>query len=71
MRTLRTDVRPWSEAATVGDLLLKAASAAPETDAVVFPDERLTYAQLERRARELAARADRPRGRTRTTASAC
>ncbi len=42
MRTLRTDVRPWSEAATVGDLLLKAASAAPETDAVVFPDERLT-----------------------------
>src|SRR4051812_12357861 len=55
MRTLRTDVRPWSEAVTVGDLLAKAAAATPDADAVVFPDERLTYAQLERRARELAA----------------
>ncbi|WP_053227276.1 class I adenylate-forming enzyme family protein [Solirubrobacter soli] len=54
MRTLRTDVRPWSEAVTVGDLLLKAAAATPEADAVVFPQERLTYAQLEQRARELA-----------------
>jgi acyl-CoA synthetase (AMP-forming)/AMP-acid ligase II len=54
MRTLRTDVRPWSEAVTVGDLLGKAAAATPDADAVVFPDERLTYAQLEARARALA-----------------
>jgi fatty-acyl-CoA synthase len=54
MRTLRTDVRPWSEAATVGDLLLKASAAAPHTDAVVFPDERITYEALEARARALA-----------------
>jgi len=51
---MRTDVRPYSEAVTLGDLLLKAAEAAPDADAVVFPDERLTYAELERRARRIA-----------------
>ena len=64
MRTLRTDVRPWSEAATLGDLLLQAAASTPEADAVVFPDERLSYAELEARARALARRPDRPRRAT-------
>jgi acyl-CoA synthetase (AMP-forming)/AMP-acid ligase II len=54
MRTLRTDVRPWSEATTLGDLLLKASAAAPEADAVVFPEERWSYGELEARARALA-----------------
>src|SRR4051794_18496471 len=55
MRHLRTDVRPWNEASTLGDLLLKAAAGAPDGDAVVLPDERLTYRDLERRSLELAA----------------
>src|SRR3954451_11086047 len=55
MRTLRTDVRPWSEAATLGDLLLKAAARTPDADAIVFPSERLTFAELDARARALAS----------------
>jgi fatty-acyl-CoA synthase len=51
---VRSDVRTWSEATTLGDLLLKASAAAPDADAVVFPDERLSWAELEARARRLA-----------------
>jgi acyl-CoA synthetase (AMP-forming)/AMP-acid ligase II len=51
---MRTDVRPWSEAVTLGDLLLKAAARAPAADAIVFPEERLSYGELEARARALA-----------------
>jgi acyl-CoA synthetase (AMP-forming)/AMP-acid ligase II len=54
MRVARTDVRRWSEATTLGDLLLKTAAAAPDADAVVFPAERLTYRELVERARTLA-----------------
>ena len=54
MRTLRTDVRPWSEAPTLGDLLLKASTSTPDATAVVFPAERLSFAELEARARALA-----------------
>jgi acyl-CoA synthetase (AMP-forming)/AMP-acid ligase II len=53
-RPLRSDVRPWSEAITLGDLLLRASTSAPDADAVVFPEERLSYAELEHRARTLA-----------------
>ena len=41
----------WAEAATIGDLLLRTAAAAPERDALVFPDQRVTYAELAARAR--------------------
>src|SRR5579884_2064163 len=44
----------WAEAITLGDLLLRAAARRPEADAVVFPDERLSYGQLASRASELA-----------------
>jgi fatty-acyl-CoA synthase len=43
-----------SDSITLGDLLLRAAATWPERDAVVFPDERLTYAALADRAEELA-----------------
>jgi acyl-CoA synthetase (AMP-forming)/AMP-acid ligase II len=42
------------EATTLGDLLLRAAKRWPGTDALVFPGERLTYAQLAGRAQERA-----------------
>jgi fatty-acyl-CoA synthase len=51
MRPQRTDVHPWCEATTLGDLLLK---AAPEADAVVFPEERWTFGELAERARTFA-----------------
>jgi len=44
----------WSEAITIGDLLLRQADRTPDADALVFPDERLTYAQLATRARHVA-----------------
>jgi fatty-acyl-CoA synthase len=44
----------WAEAVTLGDLLLRTAARHPGRDAVVFPSERLSYAELARRARELA-----------------
>lgn len=37
---------PWIEATTIGDLLLRAAERSPHTDAVVFPEQRATYAEL-------------------------
>jgi acyl-CoA synthetase (AMP-forming)/AMP-acid ligase II len=39
---------------TIGDLLLTGADRYPDTDALVFPDSRLTYGELARRALELA-----------------
>ncbi len=42
------------EVTTLGDLLLRAAKQWPDHEALVFPSERLTYAQLAERAREQA-----------------
>jgi fatty-acyl-CoA synthase len=44
----------WAEAATIGDLLLRTAASAPERDALIFPDERLSYAELAGSARRVA-----------------
>ena len=41
-------------ATTLGDLLLRAANEYPETDAIVFPDVRQTYAELVERAYQRA-----------------
>ena len=38
------------EATTLGDLLLRAADRWPDNDAIIFPDSRVTYAELEDRA---------------------
>lgn len=45
---------PLIEVTTLGDLLLRAAHKWPDAEALVFPDERLTYAQLAERAKEKA-----------------
>jgi acyl-CoA synthetase (AMP-forming)/AMP-acid ligase II len=42
------------EVTTLGDLLLRAAERWPDREALVFPDERLTYAQLADRAHDRA-----------------
>ncbi len=42
------------EVTTLGDLLLRAANKWPDDEALVFPGERLTYAQLAERAKEKA-----------------
>jgi acyl-CoA synthetase (AMP-forming)/AMP-acid ligase II len=42
------------EVTTLGDLLLRAAERWPDKEALVFPDERLTYAQLADRAHDRA-----------------
>ena len=42
------------EVTTLGDLLLRAANKWPDREALVFPGERLTYAQLAERAKEKA-----------------
>jgi fatty-acyl-CoA synthase len=44
----------WIEATTLGDLLDRRAERTPELDAVVFPDERATYAELAARSDEVA-----------------
>jgi fatty-acyl-CoA synthase len=36
----------WIEVTTVGDLLLRAAERWPDDDAVVFPERRVSYAEL-------------------------
>ena len=36
----------WIEATTIGDLLLRAAERSPDIEAVVFPEQRATYAGL-------------------------
>ncbi|NYE35821.1 fatty-acyl-CoA synthase [Nocardioides cavernae] len=53
--------RTWGEAIPFGDLPVRGAALWPETEAVVFPHERLTYAELADDA-ELAARALRGMG---------
>ena len=42
------------EITTLGDLLLRAANRWPNEEALVFPDQRLSYAQLAQRAKETA-----------------
>jgi acyl-CoA synthetase (AMP-forming)/AMP-acid ligase II len=42
------------ETTTLGDLLLRAANKWPNEEALVFPDQRLSYAQLAQRAKEKA-----------------
>jgi acyl-CoA synthetase (AMP-forming)/AMP-acid ligase II len=42
------------EVTTLGDLLLRAANKWPDDEALIFPSERLTYAQLAERAKETA-----------------
>ena len=41
-------------ATTLGDLLLRAANDYPDTDAIIFPDSRQTYAELVERAYQRA-----------------
>ena len=36
----------WVEASTIGDLLVRAAGRWPDKEAVVFPEERRTYAEM-------------------------
>jgi acyl-CoA synthetase (AMP-forming)/AMP-acid ligase II len=44
----------WVEICTYGDLLVRGAERHPDRDAIVFPDVRLTYAELDRRAVDVA-----------------
>jgi acyl-CoA synthetase (AMP-forming)/AMP-acid ligase II len=64
-RGCRPTARPAVIARTLGDLLLAGAERWPGTDAIVFPGERLTYAELAERAwdvaRALAALGVQPR----------
>lgn len=48
------DLGEWAEAVTIGDLLLRRAALQPDDDALVLPDERLTYGELAARARHVA-----------------
>ena len=41
----------WAEVATIGDLLVRAASRWPDRDALVFPDSRNTFSEIYARAR--------------------
>ncbi len=43
------------EVTTLGDLLLRAAERWPDEEALVFPNERLSYAQLANRAHDLGS----------------
>ena len=50
---------PWApegytEAISIGDLLLRTAERHPDLDALVFPDRRVSYAELAGRARQIA-----------------
>jgi fatty-acyl-CoA synthase len=46
--------RGWADAVTLGDLLLRTADWRSAADAVVFPEERLSYRELAERARTFA-----------------
>jgi fatty-acyl-CoA synthase len=46
--------RGWADAVTLGDLLLRTANWRSAADAVVFPEERLSYRELAERARRFA-----------------
>ena len=56
--------RQWVEVTTLGDLIVRAAARHPESDAVVFPDERHSFGSLleaaERAARSLLGLGVRP-----------
>ncbi|RBM14833.1 AMP-dependent synthetase [Prauserella sp. PE36] len=56
-----TGHRGWAEAVPIGDVVIRAAALWPDAEALVFPGERLTFAQLADEA-ELAARALRAMG---------
>ena len=50
---------PWApegytEAISIGDLLLRTAERHPDLDALVFPDRRVSYAELAASARQIA-----------------
>jgi acyl-CoA synthetase (AMP-forming)/AMP-acid ligase II len=47
-------VGDWCEISPMGDLVVKGARLVPERDAIVFPDERLTYAEILERATGVA-----------------
>ncbi len=51
---MRWDLDEWAEAVTIGDLLLRQAARTPDADALVFPADRMTYAELARQARRIA-----------------
>jgi acyl-CoA synthetase (AMP-forming)/AMP-acid ligase II len=51
---MSTDSRGWAEAMTMGDLMLRATDRFPERDAIIYPDERLTWTELTGRASQLA-----------------
>jgi fatty-acyl-CoA synthase/long-chain acyl-CoA synthetase len=44
----------WCEISPLGDLLVKGARLVPDRDAIVFPEHRLTYSELLRRATRVA-----------------
>ncbi|MHA7875236.1 class I adenylate-forming enzyme family protein [Roseivivax sp.] len=48
--TTMLDFKAYTAITTVGDLLLRVASVFPEKDAIVFPDRRLSFRELEARA---------------------
>lgn len=58
------DFKAFTAVTTIGDLLLRTAAVYPEKDAIVFPDRRLTFTELQentlRRARGLYALGVRP-----------
>ena len=49
----------YTEITTVGDVLVRAASLWPERDALVFPDQRLSYVELYDRAMPEVIRIER------------
>lgn len=67
MRVASTGSRRWQETVRFADLLLRAAERDPDHEAVVFPDARLSYRDLEQRAfavaRSLLALGIGPRSR--------
>jgi fatty-acyl-CoA synthase len=54
MSVASTGSRRWQEVVRFGDLLLRAAERDPDHEAVVFPDRRVTYRELEQRAFSVA-----------------
>src|SRR5580704_15251474 len=50
MSVASTGSQRWQDTVRFGDLLLRAAERDPDHEAVVFPTDRVTYGELERRA---------------------
>ncbi len=67
MSVASTGSQRWQDTVRFGDLLLRAAERDPDHEAVVFPTDRVTYGELERRAfavaRSLLALGIRPQSR--------